>query len=44
MESLTLLAWVGVIALSIIIASIAALTVWAVVQTMRGKPLTIGRP
>lgn len=37
MEPLTLLAWVGVIALSIIITAIATLIVWSVVQAMRGK-------
>lgn len=37
MEPLTLLAWVGVIALAIIMVAIAVLIVWAVVQTLRGK-------
>jgi hypothetical protein len=40
MEPLTLLAWVGVIALSIVIVSIAVLVVWTVVQTIRGKAVT----
>lgn len=44
MNPLELLAWVGTIALSIVIASIAVLTVWTVVQTMRGKPIKSGRP
>lgn len=37
MEPLILLAWVGIIALSIVIAAITILVVWTVVQTMRGK-------
>jgi len=44
MEPLTLLAWVGVIVASTILLAIAALTVWTVVQTMRGKPIKSGRP
>lgn len=40
MEPLTLLAWVGITALSIVITAIATLIVWTVVQTMRGKPVT----
>lgn len=44
MNPLDVLAWVGVFALSTILVAIAGLCVWAVVQTMRGKPLTIGRP
>lgn len=37
MEPVTLLAWVGVIALSIVIVAITVLVVWTVIQTIRGK-------
>lgn len=37
MDPLTLLAWVGVIAVSIIIVAITLLIVWTVIQTIRGK-------
>lgn len=37
MEPVTLLAWVGVIALSIIIVAITILIVWTVIQAIRGK-------
>lgn len=37
MEPLPLLAWVGIIALSTVIAALTILVVWTVVQTMRGK-------
>lgn len=40
MDPLTLLAWVGVTALSTIILAITTLVVWTVVQTMRGKRVT----
>lgn len=44
MEPLTLLAWVGVIALSIVITAITILIVWTVVQTIRGKRTTSAKP
>ena len=44
MEPLTLLAWVGVIALSIVITAITILIVWTVVQTMRGKRTSPTKP
>lgn len=43
MNPLELLAWVGSATACVILLSIASLAVWAVVQTMRGKPITSGR-
>ena len=37
MEPLTLLAWVGAIALSLVITALSVLVVWTVIQAMRGK-------
>jgi hypothetical protein len=39
MNPLELLEWVGIIAASLVIASVAALIVWTVIQTMRGKSI-----
>lgn len=37
MDPLTLLAWVSVIAVSIIVVAITLLIVWTVIQAIRGK-------
>lgn len=44
MNPVTLILWVGTVAASIVIIAIAALIVWSVVQTMRGKTTKRVRP